>query len=114
MTHSLHHPTRDEEREAQKAHDVRFKVMHAAILKAVQDGADIPLRTESRVSPTGYKQYPLSSYLGECSSQAQKYLFHACMLAFNDDRADEIASALREFVDVVATEYAGDYADLGE
>lgn len=59
----------------------------------------------------GKRSYPLSSFLGECSSKAQPILFGACHLAMKGAPAEAVAEALRKFVEVVVGEYASTQAE---
>ena len=56
------------------------------------------------------KSYPLRSFLGECSNDAQKLLFAACAVAVRDNHPNvqsesdkSVAAALREFVETSET-----------
>jgi hypothetical protein len=88
-------------------------------LEAVTEGIDLRLRNSYAPESRG-RRYPVSSFLGECSPEAQSLLFAACHLAEkvgrpNTTREREAAAAhmLRKFVERVASEYAeNNAADL--
>lgn len=87
---------------------IAYSVMFGTILESIRQNHDAKLRNPNHRGT----DYPISTYLGECSRPAQAKLFAACFLAMNGDRAEEVAEALRAFVEVVADEYASDYAAL--
>ena len=88
-----------------------YDAAHEAVIEAVERGCDrlLPLDC-SRAS-----QYPVSTYLGECSKACQELLFKACHEAEAPCHPSQIAEQnarvavlLRKFVEAVATEYADD------
>lgn len=67
------------------------------------------------------KSYPLRSFLGECSNDAQKLLFAACAVAVRNNHPNaqsesdkSVAAALRVFVECVARDYADNYSECYE
>ena len=76
-----------------------------ALVEAVEKEVDRPLPGIG-----GRSQYPVSTFLGECSSKAQAVLFKACHLAMID-RADLASAELKSFVNLVAEEYADDHPE---
>lgn len=80
-----------------------------AFIEGVTRGVDRPL-------PLGVstpRQWPISTFLGECSKHSQALLFAACNAALAD-RSIEAAAKLKAFVDHVAAEYASDSEELWE
>lgn len=80
-----------------------------AFVEGVTRGVDRPL-------PLGVstpRQWPISTFLGECDKHAQALLFAACSAAM-DDRSIEAAVKLKAFVDHVASQYALDSEDVWE
>lgn len=78
-----------------------------AVFLALESGVDE--RMPSVGSP---RRYRLSSYLGECSEEAQGLLFQAACLAMTD--ASPLGMAMRHYLDRVAQDYADDHHEAFE
>lgn len=78
-----------------------------AFIEGVTRGVDRPL-------PLGVstpRQWPISTFLGECGKHSQALLFAACSAAMAD-RSLEAATKLKAFVEHVAGDYATDSEDI--
>ena len=66
--------------------------------------------------PIGYncRAYKISTFLGECSREAQAVLFAACHAVMAGRSADEAVAKLHTFSHMVAREFGEDSADAWE
>lgn len=97
------------ERAYAKRHEqaVAFNLAKQAVHTALFSGVDESMPNGMSL---GGKRYPLSTYLGECSREAQGLLFQACHHAEQGDNV--LAGAmLRRFIERVAAEYADDHEE---
>lgn len=86
------------------AYEAAYALSHDFFLAAVQCGDDLTMPRTGAISG----DYPLSSYLAECSDPASRaHLLRACSFAMQD-KPGQCWQALQEFVRVCAAEYAGD------
>jgi hypothetical protein len=92
----------DQQAARQDKEDAAGKMQAQMFEDAVRSGSDILLLFPGAVSRA---QFPVSTFLGECSKDAQAALFRACTEAMNGRDSGE---ALRAFVSRVAAEYAFD------
>ena len=85
--------------------EMAHRYLSGLITESVKAGIDLkPGRPGSRFAT----MYPVSNYLGECSTESQALLFKACGEALN---GIDCRASLQAFVENVAKEYADDFAD---
>jgi hypothetical protein len=93
----------DQERN-EALYDAAYSMSHDFFLAAVQVGDDMTMPRTGLIGG----DYPLSSYLAECSDPAARaHLLKACSFAMQD-KPGQCWQALQEFVRTCAAEYAGD------
>lgn len=105
---------RDAEQEASASRaDTCSKVMAQHVVEQIRHSVDEKL---PNVYDRRKEGYAISAHLADSSTagDAQALLFKACHLALNNDRAEEVAKALAEFVQAVADEYGSNYAQEDE
>lgn len=72
--------------------------------------ATVALNNDALMPSMGSMRFHASTYLGECSREAQALLFAACHEARVNDGDDKLAAAcLRAFVERVADDYSEDH-----